>query len=73
MRVSSFRLVSISERVDKEIVAAMRAKDTLRLSTLRNIKSRITYKLKEANAPPQLDDGQVAVLIKQGLTGNDGA
>jgi uncharacterized protein YqeY len=76
---------TIAERIDKEVVAAMRAKDSVRLSVLRlcifflfpcfrhrvcsrNVKSRITYKLKEANAPKSLDDGAVALLIKQGLS-----
>lgn len=68
MKRSLALLSSISDRIDKEIISAMRNKDTVRLSTLRNVKSRITYKLKEPNAPPSLDDNAVCVLIKQGLT-----
>ncbi len=73
MRGSVFRsppircFSSLSEHIDKEIVAAMRAKDSLRLGTLRNVKTRMTNRKKEPNAPAVLDDKEVAVLIKQGI------
>jgi uncharacterized protein YqeY len=67
MRAGRWLFSSISSRIEQEVILAMRAKDTLRVSTLRNLKSRITYKLKDVNAPKELDDNAVLVLIKQSL------
>jgi uncharacterized protein YqeY len=71
MRVSLRHFGALSERLSAEAVAAMRAKDPLRLSVIRSVKSRITYKLKEPNAPADLDDAQVAALIQSTLADLD--
>src|ERR1700743_1043543 len=59
--------MSISEQIKKDIVDAMRSRDELRLSTLRMVKSAISYKEVEKRAP--LDDKEtqqvLATLIKQ--------
>src|SRR6201992_1238804 len=59
--------MSISEQIQKDIVAAMRGREELRLSTLRMVKTAITNKEKDKRAP--LDDKEVqqilATLIKQ--------
>jgi uncharacterized protein YqeY len=59
--------MSISEQIKKDIVAAMRSRDELRLSTLRMVKSAISYKEVDKRAP--LDDKEeqqiLSTLIKQ--------
>ena len=49
----------------------MRAKDSLRLSVIRSLKSKMTYKMKEPNAPTELDDAAVAALIQSSLADLD--
>ena len=59
--------MTISEQIKKDIVDAMRSRDELRLSTLRMVKSAISYKEVEKRAP--LDDNEsqqvLSTLIKQ--------
>src|SRR5262249_33389651 len=59
--------MSISEQIQKDMVAAMRSREELRLSTLRMVKSAI--KLKEVDKRAPLDDKEVqqvlSTLIKQ--------
>jgi len=59
--------MSLAEKFQKDLVDAMRAKDELRLSVLRGIKSAI--KLKEVEKIHALDDGEtiqvLQTLVKQ--------
>ena len=61
--------MTISEQVQKDMVAAMRSREELRLSVLRMVKTAITNKEKDKRAP--LDDKEVqqilSTLIKQRL------
>lgn len=52
----------IVEQVDKDIVAAMKAKDELRLSTLRMMKSAL--KLKQVELGKALDDSQAMAILR---------
>jgi uncharacterized protein len=54
--------MSLSERIQKDLVAAMRAKDELRLSVLRGIKSAITYK--ETEKIRALDENESIQLLQ---------
>ncbi len=51
-----------SEKIQKDLVDAMRAKDELRLSVLRGIKSAITYKETEKMRP--LDETECIQLLQ---------
>lgn len=59
--------MTISEQIEKDMVDAMRSRDELRLSTLRMVKSALSYKKVEKRAP--LDDKEtqqiLSTLIKQ--------
>ena len=59
--------MSISEQIQKDMVEAMRSRDELRLSTLRMVKSALSYKEVDKRAP--LDDKEaqqiLSTLIKQ--------
>ena len=59
--------MGLSEQIQQDMVAAMKAKEELRLSTLRMVKSAIQYRSVEAMHP--LDDAEVqkvlGTLIKQ--------
>jgi hypothetical protein len=59
--------MTISEQIKKDMVDAMRSRDELRLSTLRMVKSALSYKVVEKRAP--LDDKEaqqiLSTLIKQ--------
>ena len=57
--------MTISEQIQKDMVDAMRSRDELRLSTLRMVKSALSYKEVEKRAP--LDDKEKARLRKQAL------
>src|SRR6476660_7702609 len=58
---------TIREQIQKDMVDAMRSRDELRLSTLRMVKSALSYKEVEKRAP--LDDKEtqqiLSTLIKQ--------
>jgi uncharacterized protein len=54
--------MSLSEKIQKDLTAAMRAKDELRLSVLRGIKSAITYKETEKLRP--LDEPESIQLLQ---------
>ena len=54
--------MSLAERMQKDLVEAMRAKQELRLSVLRGIKSAI--KLKEVEKIRSLDDAEVAQVLQ---------
>ena len=59
--------MTISEQIQKDMVEAMRSRDELRLSTLRMVKSALSYKEVEKRSP--LDDKEtqqiLSTLIKQ--------
>lgn len=59
--------MSISEQIQKDMVEAMRSRDELRLSTLRMVKSALSYKEVDKRGP--LDDKEaqqvLSTLIKQ--------
>ena len=61
-------MATLKERIDADLKDAMRARDELKLSTLRMMKSTIKYKEVEPKAKP-LDDagvlGVLATLVKQ--------
>ncbi len=54
--------MAIVDQVDKDLVAAMKAKDELRLSTLRLMKSAL--KLKQVELNQALDDGHAAAVLR---------
>ena len=54
--------MAIVEQVDKDIVTAMKAKDELRLSTLRMMKSAL--KLKQVELGKPLDDPQAMTVLR---------
>ncbi len=54
--------MTLSEKIQKDLVAAMRAKDELRLSVLRGIKSAITYKETEKIRP--IDETESIQLLQ---------
>jgi uncharacterized protein YqeY len=62
-----FHPMTISEQIQKDMVDAMRSRDELRLSTLRMVKSALSYKEVDKRAP--LDDKEtqqiLSTLIKQ--------
>jgi uncharacterized protein YqeY len=59
--------MTLSEKIQKDLVDAMRAKDELRLSVLRGIKSAITYKETEKIRPIDETEGiqLLQTLVKQ--------
>ena len=54
--------MTLAEKIQKDLVDAMRAKDELRLSVLRGIKSAITYK--ETEKIRKLDDAESIQLLQ---------
>ena len=54
--------MNLSEKIQKDLVDAMRAKDELRLSVLRGIKSAITYKETEKIRP--IDESESIQLLQ---------
>jgi uncharacterized protein YqeY len=54
--------MTLAEKIQKDLVDAMRAKDELRLSVLRGIKSAITYK--ETEKIRKLDDTESIQLLQ---------
>src|SRR5437588_6118764 len=59
--------MSLTEQIQKDIVAAMRSRDELRLSTLRMVKSALENKRIEKRAPLDEKEAQqiLSTLIKQ--------
>jgi uncharacterized protein YqeY len=54
--------MTLAEKIQKDLVDAMRAKDELRLSVIRGIKSAITYK--ETEKIRKLDDAESIQLLQ---------
>lgn len=57
--------MTIEEQVSKGIMAAMKAKDTIRLEVLRNIKKVFIEAKSVAGAPGQLADGECVKMIQK--------
>ena len=53
--------MTISEQIQKDMVEAMRSRDELRLSTLRMVKSALSYKEVEKRSP--LDDKETQQIL----------
>jgi uncharacterized protein len=58
--------MSIIERVDSDLMEAMRAKDTTKLSVLRMLKSALKYAaIAKSDADAQLSDAEAAQVIRK--------
>lgn len=55
--------MTLRERLDAEMKAAMRDKDPVKLSTIRMIKSAMKYKETEPGATGPLDDGGIVAVV----------
>lgn len=55
--------MSLKETIEKDLVAAMRAKDEIRLNTLRQVKSAMLYKQVEGTKTDTCDDATVMKII----------
>jgi hypothetical protein len=64
-------MATIRERLDSDLKDAMRAKDELRLNTIRAVKSAIKYKEVEATAKVLDDAGIMGVLTTLGKQRRD--
>ena len=54
--------MTLSERIQADLVSAMKAREELRLSVLRMVKSAVQYK--EVEKIKQLDDGEVLAVLQ---------
>jgi uncharacterized protein YqeY len=54
--------MSIKERLTEDLKAAMRAKDTVRLDAIRNVRAAVT--LREVNTKKELDDSDLIEVIR---------
>ncbi len=57
---------SLQETIQKDLVAAMKSKEALKLSVLRMLKSELQYELTKTGAK-ELSDGDVEAIIKRGI------
>ena len=55
----------MENRIQKDLVAAMKAKDTVKLATLRAIKTAITVAKTAPNAPETLTDADIINIIQK--------
>lgn len=55
----------MENRIQKDLVAAMKAKDTVKLASLRGIKAAITVAKTAPNAPETLSDGDIQQIIQK--------
>lgn len=55
----------MENRIQKDLVAAMKAKDAVRLASLRSIKTAITVAKTAPNAPETLSDGDIQKIIQK--------
>ena len=60
--------MGLSEQIQKDMVDAMRSRDELRLSTLRMVKSALSYKEVDKRAP--LDDKETQQILSTLITGS---
>lgn len=58
---------SLSDRLTLDLTTAMRAKDVGRTETIRSLRSRLTYKLKEKGAPDELPDAVVLGVVQKAV------
>jgi len=65
--VTNFKNMSLHEQIKAEVMPAMKAKDTVRLSVVRNMISAFTNELVATGKTPQdfLDDAGVLKVIKR--------
>jgi uncharacterized protein YqeY len=54
--------MSIKERLSEDLKAAMRAKDSVRLDAIRNVRAAVT--LREVNTKKELDDPEMVEVIR---------
>jgi uncharacterized protein len=54
--------MSIKERLSEDLKAAMRAKDSVRLDAIRNVRAAVT--LREVNTKKELDDNDMIEVIR---------
>lgn len=59
--------MTLQERISHDMKEAMKAKDKVRLASLRDIKSKITLALSEAGSDDQLDDAAVTKILSKQL------
>jgi uncharacterized protein YqeY len=59
--------VTLQDRISHDMKEAMKAKDKVRLASLRDIKSKITLALSEAGSGDQLDDSAVTKILSKQL------
>ncbi|MDG1380534.1 MAG: GatB/YqeY domain-containing protein [Flavobacteriales bacterium] len=59
--------MTLQERISHDMKEAMKAKDKVRLASLRDIKSKITLALSEAGSGDQLDDAAVTKILSKQL------
>lgn len=55
----------MENRIQKDLVVAMKAKDTVRLASLRSIKTAITMAKTSPNAPETLTDSDIQKIIQK--------
>ena len=55
----------MENRLQKDLVVAMKAKDTVRLASLRSIKTAITIAKTSPNAPENLTDADIQQIIQK--------
>lgn len=55
----------MENRIQKDLVVAMKAKDTVKLASLRGIKAAITVAKTAPNAPEMLSDGDIQQIIQK--------
>ena len=55
----------MENRIQTDLVAAMKAKDTVRLATLRSIKTAITVAKTAPNSPEKLTDADIQQIIQK--------
>jgi uncharacterized protein len=64
--LSSFPTMTLQERVDSDLKAAMRAKDTTKLGVLRMLKSALKYAaIAKSGAEAELNDTEAAQVIRK--------
>ena len=58
--------MTLSQRIDADLKEAMRAKDTIKLSVLRLLKSALKYgAIAKSGAEAELNDAEVAQVIRK--------
>lgn len=55
----------MENRIQKDLIAGMKAKDAVKLASLRSIKTAITVAKTSPNAPAELSDGDIQKIIQK--------